>query len=496
MKGQNVNGSGDGPSITRVLVLDDEQEMLKNYQRILKRAGYECLACEDPGDIERNLAEFRPEIIITDLMMPEVSGMEILQRVHAWDESIPVILVTAYGSVENAVSAMKLHAADYLSKPFSMEELLQKIQEALSNRLIERVPTSPTVPGEMGNEGSLGIIGISSAMQQLFERLRKVARLDVNVLVTGESGTGKELVARAIHSLSQRRNEVFVPIDCASLPENLLESELFGYTKGSFTGAVSDKKGLLEFAHKGTLFLDEIGEIPVSLQVKLLRVLQERAFRPIGGRNQIDVNIRVVAATNRELAEEVRTKNFRSDLYYRLNVITLRLPPLRERTEDIPLLANHFLRTFAQEQHIPAMTLDAKALDALRHHPWPGNVRELQNAIEHSATMANGTEIHLTDLPPEIQGTAGEIPEQHETSFFEKKELVLGDFEREFLINLLAENQFNISKAAEAAGCHRRTLYRMIHRQNIDLKTIQRERRAQRHGDPSDVPQSASSTET
>jgi len=495
MRENSANGTAEGPGATRILVIDDEQEMLKNYQRLLKRAGHHCQACGDARDLERILAEFRPEIVVTDLMMPEVSGMEVLQRVRAWDETVPVILVTAYGSIENAVSAMKLKAADFLSKPFSMDELLQKVHEALSNRLIDRAPSAAPAGGDSGGEGLQGIIGVSAAMQAMFERLRKVARMDVNVLVTGESGTGKEVVARAIHALSQRRGEVFVPIDCASLPENLLESELFGYTKGSFTGATADKKGLLEFAHKGTLFLDEIGEIPMPLQVKLLRVLQERSFRPIGGRGQIEVNIRVVAATNRDLAEEVRAKNFRSDLYYRLNVITLRLPPLRERPEDIPLLASHFLRVFAQEQHIPAMTLGVDALDALRTHAWPGNVRELQNAIEHAATLASGQEIGVEDLPPEIRAAAGDGDGRDDAKFFAAKDRVVGDFEREFLVNLLAENHFNISKAANAAGCHRRTLYRMIHRHGIDLKTIQLERRSQRTGDFEDVSQSAASSE-
>jgi len=482
MKGGKSNGSGaPGGAQTRILVVDDELEMLKNYQRLLTRAGHECRTTAEPAQLERLLVEFRPELVITDLMMPESSGMEVLQRVHDWDKTTPVILVTAYGSIESAVTAMKLHAADFLSKPFSMDELLQKVQEAVSNRMIERSPEPADEPGDApGSNGLNGIIGVSNAMQELYDRVRKVARMDVNVLVTGDSGTGKEAIARAIHSLSPRRREIFVPIDCASLPENLLESELFGYTKGSFTGATMDKKGLLEFAHKGTLFLDEIGEIPQSLQVKLLRVLQERSFRRIGGHEQIDVSIRVVAATNRDLAEEVRAKNFRSDLYYRLNVITLRLPPLRERAEDIVLLATHFLRTFTAEQHLPAMTLLPETLDALRRYDWPGNVRELQNVIEHAATLANGTDIVVADLPATLHGLGDDPPEREEGTFFEAKGRLVGGFEREFLVNLLADNQFNITKAAQAGGVHRRTLYRMIQRHRIDLKTIQDERRGAR----------------
>jgi DNA-binding NtrC family response regulator len=474
------NGS-DATTGARILVLDDEQEMLNNYQRLLRRAGHECLVTTEAARIEELLAEFRPELVITDLMMPDISGMEVLQRVHAWDPATPVILVTAYGSIENAVSAMKLHAADYLSKPFSMDELLQKVHEAVSRRMMERAQSGDGGPSPDEDTSFQGIIGVSAAMRDVFDRVRKVARMDVNVLVTGESGTGKEAIARAIHRLSPRHKEIFVPIDCASLPENLLESELFGYTKGSFTGAHANKKGLLEFAHKGTLFLDEIGEIPLTLQVKLLRVLQERAFRRIGGREQVDVNIRVVAATNRDLAEEVRAGNFRSDLYYRLNVITLRLPPLRERPEDIILLAHHFLRAFAGDHHLAPMNLAPEAQDALRHYAWPGNVRELQNAMEHAATLANGPIIRVEDLPGELQATALDAPaRRRDAHFFEEKERMVGDFEREYLINLLAENNFNISRAADAAGCHRRTLYRMIHRHQINLATIQEERRAMR----------------
>lgn len=478
MKGSNSHKTAKSLTQTRILVLDDEQEMLKNYQRLLKRAGHECRASADPRELDQLLEEFHPELVITDLMMPNASGMDVLTRVRSWDPATPVILVTAYGSIENAVEAMKHHAADFLPKPFSMEELLQKVQEALSARIMDRAPRSEIGEASDDGNGFCGIIGVSRPMREIFERLRKVAPMDVNVLVTGESGTGKELVARAIHRLSPRHKEIFVPIDCASLPENLLESELFGYTKGAFTGAHMDKKGLLEFADNGTLFLDEIGEIPQSLQVKLLRVLQERSFRPIGGRDEIDVSVRVVAATNRDLAGEVKAKNFRSDLYYRLNVITLRLPPLRERPEDISLLANHFLRSFTQEQRLPAMTLTPEGMNVLRKYPWPGNVRELQNVMEHSAALANGTEIAPRDLPEELLPYAENATSLADTSFFVEKDRVVDDFEHEYLINLLAENQFNVSRAAAAAGCHRRTLYRMIKRQEIDLRLIQRERQA------------------
>jgi DNA-binding NtrC family response regulator len=482
MKGNNGNGS-PAHKMTRVLVIDDEPEMLRNYERLLKRAGHESRATTNPTEVKALLKDFQPELVVTDLMMPEVDGMEVLEMVHAWDSTVPVIIVTAYGSVERAVFAMKHHAADFLIKPFSMNELLQKVQEALSARMIGQVAEHPVALDGVGAESFAGMVGISPAMQFLFDRLRKVARMDVNVLVTGESGTGKELVARAVHSLSPRRKNILAPIDCASLPENLLESELFGYSKGSFTGAHADKKGLLEFADKGTLFLDEVGELPLSLQVKLLRVLQERKFRPIGCREEVAVDVRVVAATNRALEEEVAAKTFRSDLYYRLNVVNLVIPPLRERREDILLLANHFLRTFTREQSLPNMILMPDALEALRQYHWPGNVRELQNAMEHAATLSSGNELTVRNLPPDLQGghacANASLVSSH---LFEEKERLVSGFEKEYLITLLADNQFNITQAAKAAGCHRRTLYRMIQRYEIDIDSIQRERRAVRIG--------------
>lgn len=473
----------DSQALSHILVIDDEQEMLNNYRRLLGRAGHECFTTTDPTQVESILADYHPDLVVTDLMMPNGSGMEVLKAVRQYDENLPVILVTAYGTIENAVEAMKHHATDYLTKPFSMNGLLDKVQEALSRRIIEKEESQePAAAEKVSREWRQGIIGISPAMERVLELVRKVARTDVNVLVTGESGTGKEVVARAIHRLSARRREIFVPVDCASLPENLLESELFGYNKGAFTGAASDKKGLFEFAHKGTLFLDEIGEMPISLQSKLLRVLQERSFRRIGGREQIEVDVRVIAATNRNLAEAIHEKTFRSDLYYRLNVITLQLPPLKDRPEDIPILANHFLRQFARDNRLPEYTILPEAMELLRRYAWPGNVRELQNVIEHAVTLAPSTDIAAIDLPRDLREAVGEESDaaQSEASFFHIKDRMVGDFEREYLISLLVENQFNISRAAEAARCHRRTLYRMIHRHKIDLEAIQEQRRQAR----------------
>jgi DNA-binding NtrC family response regulator len=473
--------SQPNPSATRILVIDDEVDMLANYMRLLERAGHRCATLEGPGDLEAMLHEFKPDLVLTDMVMPQGSGMEVLDRVHHFDPRLPIIILTAHGSIEQAVEAMKRNAFDYLTKPFSAEELLRKIQVLVSKRLIETSPLSEKEPTSKADQAwRQDIIGVSAAIERALELACKVARTDVNVLILGESGTGKEVFARAIHRLSRRSGEMFLPLDCASLPENLLESELFGYQKGAFTGATSSKIGLIEFAQGGTLFLDEIGEIPLPLQVKLLRVLQERQFRPIGGRQQIDMDVRLLAATNVDLEQAVLDKRFRSDLYYRLNVVTLRLPALREHKEDIPLLADHFLSRFAQDNKMGQMCLSAETLQVLKNYAWPGNVRELRNVIEFAATMTNGSVLTPAELPDALQDPAlyeGDHGEASEQYFPQKSELML-HFEYDYLVALLVKHHFNISQAATDAGCHRRTLYRMIKRHQIDLDTLRRQSKA------------------
>ena len=480
---------------SKILVIDDERDLLTNYRRRIERAGHVCATTEDAGELERLLVEFRPDLVLTDLVMPAVSGMEVLERVRRHDATLPVIIITAHGSIENAVDAMKQNAADYLTKPFSIDELLGKVQGVLSRRLIERDEAAPEPAEGERAAWRRDIIGTSPALERVLDLVRKVARTDVNVLVVGESGTGKEVIARAIHRLSARGKEIFVPVDCASLPENLLESELFGYRKGAFTGAHTDKMGLFEFAHKGTLFLDEIGEMPLSLQAKFLRVLQERQFRPLGGREQTEIDVRVVAASNRDLEAAVREKEFRSDLYYRLNVVTLRLPPLRARVEDVPQLAMHFLVQFARENRLKVEQVAPSAMEALRRYEWPGNVRELQNVIEYAATLAAGSTIEVSDLPESLQGGEGfavpVVAVEQGGLLFEQKKGLMENFERDYLIGLLVDHRFNISRAAEAAGCHRRTLYRMIMRHRLDLAALRRQHGGRRRSGEQGAPDPA-----
>lgn len=464
----------DTAPASRILIIDDEPEMLMNYRRLLGRVGYECLTTPDPRQAPALLQQHAPDLVLTDLMMETGSGMDVLRQVAQFDRTLPVIMVTAHGSINNAVQAMKNNATDYVTKPFAPEELLGKIQEALSRRLLERSGAASAAPEKKEKAWDHRIVGVSPQIQAALELARKVARTDVNVLVVGESGTGKELFARLVHHLSPRAGEIFVPVDCASLPESLLESELFGYSKGAFTGAAADKMGLFQFAHRGTLFLDEIGELPLALQSKFLRVLQERRVRPIGGVQELEVNVRVIAATNVDLEQALRARAFRSDLYYRLNVVTLRIPPLRERREDIPVLANHFLNCFCRRGDLPRQ-FTPEALACLREYAWPGNVRQLQNVVERSVTLALGERIGVADLPDELRGDLAETAEAPRQLFSEKDRLV-ESFERDYLVGLLVEHQCNVSRAAQAAGCHRRTLYRMIHRHQIDLEAIRRQK--------------------
>jgi DNA-binding NtrC family response regulator len=462
----------------RVLVVDDEPDMVENCARILRRAGYQCLTETDPNRALALVDAERPDLVLTDLKMPGMDGMEVLRRVHAVDPALPVILITAFASIESAVAAIKDGAFDYLPKNFSIDQLRVAVERGLRQRdlQLENRNLREQLQGVLGFEN---IIGRSPAMTKIFELVRKAARSDANILVLGESGTGKELIARAIHANSPRAAQAFVPVDCASLPEQLLESELFGHEKGAFTGAVKSKRGLMEVADRGTLFLDEIGELPLPLQAKLLRVLQERQLRHVGGTSLIDVDVRVVSATNRDLREAVAKGQFREELYYRVNVIAIALPPLRERAGDLKLLAQAFLKRYGGER---VSGFDAAALQALEGYAWPGNVRELQNVIERACALADGERVTRSDLPDYVlQGTGirspvptaaappldPALPSAGSLPLKDAKEKWMQVLEASYLRELLERHGGNISAAAKAAGIDRKTFHRLINKYEI-----------------------------
>ena len=459
---------------SRVLVLDDEPDMVENCARILKRAGYQCLTATDPQRALALVDAERPDLLLTDLKMPGMDGMEVLRRARQMDPALPVILITAFASIESAVAAIKDGAFDYLPKNFSVDQLRVAVERGLRQRelQLENRNLREQLQGTLGFEN---LIGRSPAMTKVFELVRKAARSDANILVLGESGTGKELIARAIHANSPRATQAFVPVDCASLPEQLLESELFGHEKGAFTGAVKTKRGLMEVADRGTLFLDEIGELPLPLQVKLLRVLQERQLRHVGGTAQIDIDVRVVSATNRDLREAAAKGQFREELYYRVNVIAIALPPLRERSGDLKLLAHAFLKRYGGDR---VTGLDEAALQALEAYAWPGNVRELQNVIERACALADGDRVTRSDLPDYlIQGgvvrsqatstlSVPSVPSD-DLPLKDAKEKWMQVLETSYLRGLLERHAGNVSAAAKAAGIDRKTFHRLINKYQI-----------------------------
>jgi DNA-binding NtrC family response regulator len=461
----------------RVLVVDDEPDMLANCRRILERAGHQCLGAADGARGLELLEAEHPDLLITDLKMPGLDGMELMRRARALDPELPVIVVTGFATIESAVAAVKEGAFDFLPKTFSVDQLQVAVQRALRHRrlAIENRNLRGQLQETLGLES---IIGRSPAMARVFELVKKAARSEANILILGESGTGKELIARAIHANSPRAAQAFVPVDCASLPEHLLESELFGHEKGAFTGAIRSKPGLIETAHRGTLFLDEIGDLPAALQSKLLRVTQERQIRRVGGTAQIDVDVRIVSATNRHLRESVARGQFREELYYRVNVIAIELPALRERAGDIPLLAQAFLKRYGQGR---VVRIAEDALAALEAYPWPGNVRELQNVIERACALTDDDTIRRRDLadyvleggvlqagalaataaPPAISAAAAGRTLQ------EAREQWLQSLESAYLRDLLDRHGGNVSAAAKAAGIDRKTFHRLASKHGI-----------------------------
>jgi DNA-binding NtrC family response regulator len=453
---------------TRILVVDDEEGMLEVCAATLQKlCNSDVFVEQDSRRAAERLTEECFDLLIVDIRMPGLSGVELLRSLRQRDPHLPVLMMTAFPSVETAVESMKLGAADYITKPFLPEDLLATVRRLLEtkqlreeNRLLQRQVDRTYAFGD--------IVGRSPAMQAVIETIRQVAETDVDVLIQGETGTGKELVARCVHQRSPRRTHRFVPVDCGAIPEDLLESELFGHERGAFTGAHSRSMGLLEFAHQGTFFLDEIGELPLRLQVKLLRALQERRLRRVGGTEEIEVDVRVVSATSRNLEEEIQQQRFRADLYYRINVARIALPPLRDRQEDLPLLVSHFAELYARTLGKEVSRVDPAVQEVLSAYPWPGNVRELQNVIKRTLTMAHGDVLAVDDLPDEVVARAGGRPTGRRSGFFDVREQHAAKFEREYLVNLLDQCQGDISRAAREAEVPRGTLYRFLKKHELN----------------------------
>ncbi len=446
----------------RILVIDDEPGMRRSLAISLKREGYEV---EEAAGGTEGLVRLEREIydlVMTDLKMAPVGGLEVLAAVKKAAPQTEVIVMTAYGSIEAAVEAMRLGAFDFVTKPFQAEEILARVRNALEKA---RLTTEVRLLREdlKSRVGFEQLLGQSPAMQAVLAKAARVAVTDSTVLITGESGTGKELVARAIHARSLRATKPFVSVNCAAFPEQLLESELFGHIKGAFTGAVASRKGLLEEAHGGTFFFDEVGDTPPGIQAKLLRVLEDRVIRRLGDNRPIRVDVRLLAATNRDLTAAIREKAFREDLYYRLNVVALHLPPLRVRREDIPLLAHHFLGVASRRSGKPVKGLSGEALALLQAYDYPGNIRELENAVEQAVAFTTGSLIRPEDLPEALRGgprSRGDGPAPAAGT--------LEEMERELILRRIRELNGNLSLAARALGIGRTTLWRKMKAYRIE----------------------------
>ena len=443
----------------KVLIVDDEAIVRDALSDWLKDIGYQIFTAENGHKALEVIEEEKPSIVIADLVMPSMDGIELMKRAKARQPNIEVIIITAYASIPTAITAMKEGAYDYIEKPFCPEraELLVKKLAEHQELIEENLSLRQKLEDRYRFEN---IIAKSSKMQRVIEVIKVVAKSNATILITGESGTGKELVARAIHSQSDRRGKPFVAVSCAALPESLLESELFGHEKGSFTGAYAQKKGKFEFANGGTLFLDEIGEMSANIQVHLLRVLEEKEFTRVGGNEPIKVDVRVISATNKDLRKAIEKQEFREDLYYRLNVVNIELPPLRERKEDIPLLAEHFLRKFAAENRKKVTEFSPEVIGSLLAYDWPGNIRELENAVERAIILSRDSFITIADLPQENVSLVGSASTGRN----------LKEVEKIHILNVLRETGENYSEAARILGVSRMTLYNKAKGYGFDVK--------------------------
>ncbi|MBU5313496.1 sigma-54 dependent transcriptional regulator [Tissierella carlieri] len=448
----------------KILIADDEPNMIWALKRALNKEGYEVMSVENGEEAIEIFKKQEPDLVILDLKMPKIDGMDALRMIKEISPKMPVIMITAHGSTKVAVEAMKVGALDYISKPFDIEELRMIIRKALEYKNLN--DEVKYLRGKLKEESSK-IIYQSKIMDDLLKMVYKVAPTDATVLILAESGTGKELIANAIHEFSNREKGPLVKINCGALPENLLESELFGYEKGAFTGAISRKKGKFELAQGGTIFLDEIGEISEAMQIKLLRVLQEKELQRVGGEETIKGDFRVIAATHRNLREMVDNEEFREDLYYRLNVIPIHIPALRERKEDIPLLVDYFIEKYSEQMGKSKMNINKSALERMMNYEWKGNIRELQNIIERCVILSYGHEITEDILPNDIRSISYVV----DPNFVLPEEgVLLEEVEKKLIIQALERTGFNQTKSAKLLGITRHTLIYRLEKHNIDIK--------------------------
>lgn len=467
-----------GAARERVLVVDDEPDLAESCAYFLERAGYEA-RCAESAPQALELLQSEPfDVVVSDVRMPRMSGMELLQAIRERDPDIEVLLLTGYPDLQMAVSAIKQGAFDYLAKPYDEQELIERVAKAMAHR---RVKDQNEGLRERLRSGVSGrrLIHTSKAFGDSIAMLERAARTDASVLLIGESGTGKELLAHHLHDSSTRKDRPFVPVDCTSIPADLFESELFGHKKGAFTGAVSEKLGLFQVADGGTLFLDELGELPLEFQSKLLRAIQERSVRPVGSSKQRDVDVRIVAATNRDLQKEVEQGNFRSDLFYRLDVVRIAVPPLRDRVGDVDVLMAHFLERFGKSVGI--LELHADAAERLRAYHWPGNVRQLRNAIERACALGHGPALGLQDLPPELRAESdggrgdpargdnarGSTTEAEVGTFQEMKARRIAAMEQTYVEGLLTKHKGNVTHCSEEAGMARSAFQKLMQKYAI-----------------------------
>lgn len=449
---------GAGMKAAKILIVDDELNMRLVLKAMLKKEGYEVVTAADGLEALRIIREEKIAVVATDLKMPRLDGMGLLDRIMQDDPALPVIILTAYGTVANAVDALKKGAFDYITKPFEQDELKTVILKAVKTRM----SSDRDLSAASGDRDPYRIVGASSRMAEIHEIIRKVSPTMTTVLITGETGTGKELIARSIHLNSTRNKQPFIKINCAAIAENLVESELFGYEKGAFTGAVTAKPGRFELAHRGTLFLDEVGEIPREMQAKLLQAIQDQNFERVGGIKTVSVDVRLIAATNRNLVQTVKEGKFREDLFYRLNVFPLHIPPLRERTEDILPLADYFIEKFNRKLGSKVEGLDPEVRDCFLAYPWPGNIRELEHLVERMILMAEGPSLTLKLVPPEITNAASEpsLSDGEPTEIPEHDVLKshMEQMERQIIARCLDECDGNVTRAAERLGLSRKGL--------------------------------------